>query len=255
VGVLEGKVALITGAARGQGAADVRLFAQEGAKVVITDVLDDLGQTLAEELGDAVIFQHLDVSKADQWGAAVSAALSTFGRLDILVNNAAIARLNMIENLTEQEYLAHVGVNQLGPWLGMRAARDALKASGGGAIVNVASTAGLQGFGGGTAYVSTKHALVGMTKAAAFEFAPLGVRVNVVCPGGMDTPMNDASVAMAKELGIDPNASFLKLPVGRIGQPEEIGRMVLFLASDAASYCYGGVYIVDGGQTTGFATS
>jgi 3alpha(or 20beta)-hydroxysteroid dehydrogenase len=184
---LEGKVALITGG--GQGEAEARRFVAEGARVVIADVLDDAGHRVAAELGDAARYQHLDVTNEDDWHTAVHATLAHFGRLDILVNNAAILKLVPIESCSLDDYRKEIDVNQVGCWLGMKSALAALKDAGGGSIVNVSSTAGMEGVAGGSAYVSSKFAVRGMTKAAALEFGRYGIPVNSVHPGGIDTVM------------------------------------------------------------------
>ncbi|WP_272545471.1 glucose 1-dehydrogenase [Burkholderia cepacia] len=244
---LEGKVALITGAARGQGEAEARRFVAEGARVVIADVLDDAGRRVAAELGDAARFQHLDVTSEAGWQAAVDATLAHFGRLDILVNNAAILKLVPIEACSLDDYRKVIDVNQVGCWLGMKSAVAALKEAGGGSIVNVSSTAGMEGVAGGSAYVSSKFAVRGMTKAAALEFGRYGIRVNSVHPGGIDTVM-----ARPPEFAdFDPSSIYSGLPIARIGKPEEVASLVLFLASNESAYCTGSEFIVDGGMLAG----
>ncbi|RQT44146.1 glucose 1-dehydrogenase [Burkholderia cepacia] len=244
---LEGKVALITGAARGQGEAEARRFVAEGARVVIADVLDDAGRRVAAELGAAARFQHLDVTSEAGWQAAVDATLAHFGRLDILVNNAAILKLVSIEACSLDDYRKVIDVNQVGCWLGMKSAVAALKEAGGGSIVNVSSTAGMEGVAGGSAYVSSKFAVRGMTKAAALEFGRYGIRVNSVHPGGIDTVM-----ARPPEFAdFDPSSIYSGLPIARIGKPGEVASLVLFLASDESAYCTGSEFIVDGGMLAG----
>lgn len=244
---LEGKVALITGGARGQGEAEARRFVQEGARVVIADVLDADGERVAAELGSAAMFQHLDVTQPDAWSAAVRATLARFGKLDVLVNNAGILMLAPLESCSLDAYRKVIEVNQVGTWLGMKSVLAAMKAAGGGAIVNVSSTAGMEGVATGTAYVSSKFAVRGMTKAAALELGQYGIRVNSVHPGGIDTVM-----ARPPELaGMDGGGIFRGLPIPRIGRPEEVANLVLFLASDESSYCTGAEFIVDGGMLAG----
>jgi 3alpha(or 20beta)-hydroxysteroid dehydrogenase len=237
-GKLAGKVALITGSAGGQGAAAARLFVAEGAQVVLTDVRDDGGESLAGELGEAATYQRLDVSDAGDWTAAVAHALAVFGRLDVLVNNAGINLTASLEETAEADFMRLVEVNQLGPWLGARAALPAMRLAGGGAIVNVGSIGSLTGLASKSAYLSTKWALRGLTQCLAAELGADGVRVNCVHPGG---------VATAMTAGVSADA-FERLPLPRLGRPEEIARAVLFLACDDSSYCTGSELVVDGGK-------
>lgn len=241
----DNKVVLVTGAARGQGEAEVRLFHAEGARVVIADVLDDEAARLAAELGEAALAVHLDVADAAQWAAAIEATLARFGRLDVLVNNAGILRWGRIEDMSLEEYLQVVGVNQTGCWLGMKAALPALKAAGGGAIVNISSVAGIQAIGGASAYTASKFAVRGMSKSAALEFGRYNIRVNSVHPGGIDTPM-------VQTPDRDLDEAYRQLPIARIGTPAEVARLVAFLASDEAAYCTGGEFAIDGGMMAGF---
>lgn len=244
---LEGKVGLITGAARGQGAAAARLFVAEGAKVMIADVLTQEGEQLAQELGEAAVFQKLDVTSQDDWTAAVAAATERFGKLDILVNNAGVLILKPIERTTLEEYLRVIQINQVGTWLGMKAVLSAMKAAGGGSIVNISSVSGMEGVAYGSAYSASKFAVRGMTKVAAIEYGPYNIRVNSVHPGGIDTPM-----ARPPEMaGFDSSDTYRSLPISRIGQPEEVAELVLFLASDKSSYCTGSEFIIDGGMLAG----
>ncbi len=244
---LEGRVALITGGARGQGEAEARLFAAEGARVVIADVLDEAGAKVAAELGDAARYQHLDVTDEAAWDEAVARTLEAFGRLDVLVNNAGIARAGPLETTSLADYMDVVQVNQVGVFLGMRAAVDPMRRAGGGSIVNISSNAGLEGVEGVVGYVASKWAVRGMTKTAALELGRYGIRVNSVHPGGVDTPML-AGPQLAK---VDKDAAFASQPLPRVGQPIEIARLVLFLASDESSYCTGGEFAADGGRMAG----
>jgi 3alpha(or 20beta)-hydroxysteroid dehydrogenase len=249
VGKLEGKVALITGAARGQGEAEARLFAVEGAKVVIGDVLDEPGKKVAESIGKAARYVHHDVASEESWKEAIGIALAEWGRLDVLVNNAGILHVAPVAQIVLADYMRLVNVNQVGCLLGMKHAIPAMAQSKGGSIINISSTAGLEGQPGIVAYVSTKWAIRGMTKSAAIECGPLGIRVNSIHPGGIDTDMGRGETKGFEQ--IDTQAVYKKLPLGRIGEPIEVARLALFLASDDASYCTGGEYTVDGGWMTG----
>lgn len=240
---LNGKVALVTGAARGMGAAEARLFAAEGAKVVLTDLLDAEGEAVAREIGRAACYLHHDVAREDHWAEAVRLAQDRFGGLDILVNNAGIYQPAPLETCSTELFERMWRVNQLGVFLGMRAAVPALRARGGGAIVNISSIAGLRGFPGALAYVGTKWAVRGMTKTAATELAPDRIRVNSVHPGLIDTPMIAANTA-------ETNAAVVAgTPLKRAGTSEEVAQLVLFLASEEASYITGAEVAIDGGWT------
>lgn len=247
-GRLNGRVALVTGGARGMGAAHARKLVEEGASVVVGDVRDDEGQVLVKELGDAAHYVHLDVTDESQWAAAVRAATEKYGGLHIVVNNAGIAFIDPVATMPVARYRQVIEVNQVGPFLGLQAAIPALVAAGGGSIINISSIDGLRGNPGMVAYVSSKHAVTGMTKVAALELGGLNIRVNSIHPGGVRTPMLDIP-----ELdGVDVDAMVGAMTaVGRIGRPEEISEMVAFLASDASSYCTGAEFIVDGGQMAG----
>ncbi len=244
---LIGKIALISGAARGQGAAEARAFVAEGAKVVLGDVLDDEGQVLAKELGDSAVFVHLDVTSESDWAGAVQAAVDTFGSLNVLVNNAGIMRLGPLDSQPTDDYRAVIEVNQFGCYFGMRAAVPALRAAGGGSIINTSSINGFIGLAGTTAYGASKFAVRGMTRTAALELGHDGIRVNAVCPGTIDTAM----VSSPEFEHVDKDAYFADQPVPRIGRPEEIAAMMIFLASDESSFCTGAEYVVDGGALAG----
>lgn len=249
-GRLAGKVALISGAARGMGAAEARRFAAEGACVVLGDVRVDLAREVADEIGaDAAAAIALDVRRPDSWADAVALAEDRFGALHVLVNNAGIAGAQKrFTDLTYEEYLETVEIDQHGVFLGMHAAAPAIARAGGGSIVNISSVNGQFGQAFGLPYCAAKFAVRGMTKVAALELGSSGIRVNSIHPGAVDTPMLDADVN-----GVDPKSMFPyhKLPAGRIGAPEDIANLALFLASDESAYCTGAEFTADGGQTTG----
>jgi len=247
MGLLDGKVALISGAARGQGAAEGRMFVEAGARVILGDVLDAEGEALAADIGEAARYRHLDVTNEDDWSAAVAEATTAFGRLDILINNAGIFRLAPMESVTLEEYRTVIDVNQVGVFLGMKAAVGAMKDAGGGSIVNISSIDGLVGSANSLAYVASKFAVRGMTKVAAIELGPAGIRVNSIHPGGIQTPM------ITEAVGDEAAAAIFKsVPLRRIGQPEEVAKMALWLASDESSYSTGSEFVIDGGWTAGF---
>lgn len=246
---LNGKVALITGAARGQGAAEARLFAQRGAKVVLCDILDSEGQAVAAEIGANAAYIRLDVTSEASWQAAVKAAVSKFGKLNVLVNNAGIVKVTDLADCPLDEYMQVIQVNQVGVFLGMKTVVPAMKQAGGGSIVNISSIDGLIGMTGGTAYCASKFAVRGMTKVAALELGKDGIRVNSIHPGGILTPMITGAGLDAQTAG----EIFGRVPLQRIGQPEEIATLAAYLASDDASYSTGSEFIADGGLTAGFA--
>ncbi|MDI3402949.1 SDR family NAD(P)-dependent oxidoreductase [Streptomyces cavernicola] len=237
---LDGTTVLITGAARGQGAAEARLCAEAGARVVVTDLLEEEGRAVAESLGGQGLFVRHDVSDAKSWADAVGAAVERFGRLDALVNNAALWRTASVEEETYDNFEALLKVNLLGPFLGIQAVVPALREAGGGSIVNISSTAGLTGLPGHAAYGSSKFGLRGLTRSSALDLAPYKIRVNSVHPGAIDTPMIAAATA---------GRDWSHLPAGRTGRPEEVGELVRFLVSDASSYITGAEFTVDGGMT------
>jgi len=246
---LEGKVALVTGAARGQGAAEARLFAAEGASVVLGDVLDDDGEAVAAELGDTAVYRHLDVTSESDWAAAVDTAVTKFGRLHVLVSNAGISPMpRPIVDTAPDEYRRVIEVNQVGAFLGVRAVAPAMVEAGGGSIVLISSVNGFVGAGGIAGYVTSKFALRGLAKVAALELGRDGVRVNSVHPGPIDTPM----VQPESWGGFDMRPALASSnPLGRIGQPEEVAELVCWLASDASAYCTGAEFVVDGGYLAG----
>ena len=247
MGRLDGKVALISGGARGQGASAGRRFVAEGARVAIGDILDDEGKALASELGDAGLYVHLDVTKEGDWIAAVAQTEQELGRLDVLLNNAGILAFGKLEESTLEDYMRIINVNQVGVFLGMKSVVPAMKRAGGGSIINISSVEGLRGLPRLTAYTASKFAVRGMTKAAAVELGRRGIRVNSVHPGFIDTPMTRAQGLQ----DVDVDKLFSSgVPLKRAGTPDDIVNMVLFLASDESSYCTGAEFIVDGGATS-----
>ena len=248
---LQEQVAIVTGAARGQGAAEARRLVAEGAYVVLADVLDEAGMAVANELGDRALYVHLDVRDAAQWDTAVQLTSERFGRLDILVNNAAILRFAPVAQMPEEQFRLVTDVNLMGPFLGMQAVIPKMQERGGGSIINVASVNGIAGSPMLGSYAASKHGLIGLSRSAAMELGPSGIRVNVVCPGGVDTPMvAEAAGSVGDDIA---NLMVPKIPMGRLSQPEELAGIVVFLASADASYCTGGVFVVDGGLTAGFS--
>jgi 3alpha(or 20beta)-hydroxysteroid dehydrogenase len=243
-GRLEGKIALITGASRGQGAAHAELFAAEGASVILCDVLDDSGEATARRIaaagGDAT-YVHLDVGLADEWRNAVALAGKRFGRLDILVGNAGIAVRESVLDTSDEAWERAIAVNQRGIFLGMRHCIPTMIRSGGGSVVNVSSVLGVSGGPGYAAYQASKHAVIGLTRSAAHTYGPDKVRVNVVCPGLVLTPMSAQNPEESQRALID------RVPLRRGADPMELARVVLFLASDDASYVTGAQVTVDGG--------
>lgn len=239
-GRLAGKVALITGAARGQGAAHGRVLAAAGARVVLGDILDDEGRQLAAEIGDAALYVRLDVTSTSDWATAVSVATEQFGHLDILVNNAGVGFSATAEDTTPADWNRVLDINLTGPWSGIQAALPALKKAGGGSIINISSVDGLMGMPTLHAYVASKFALRGISKSLAAELGQYRIRVNSVHPGYVDTPM-------VRDMGMLPEHMFI--PLQRGARPEEISYLVLFLASDESAFVTGAEYVIDGGQT------
>lgn len=239
---LEGKVAIITGAAQGMGAAHARLFVENGAKVVITDLNEEKGHALAKELGDNARFVTHNVTNEEDWKTVVAKTEEAFGPADILVNNAGITMAKNMLDVTVEEYKRIVDINQVSVFIGMKEVAPSMAKNGGGSIVNISSMNGL--VAGAIGYTDTKFAVRGMTKAAAINLAPMGIRVNSVHPGVIATPMvvqEDTKAAVEE---------FSKhIPLKRVAQPEEVSNLVLYLASDESSYSTGSEFVIDGGMT------
>ncbi|WP_341926239.1 SDR family oxidoreductase [Nocardioides psychrotolerans] len=248
MGRVDGKVALISGGARNIGGASARLLVAEGAKVVIGDLLDEEGAALADELcaahgSDAARYVHLDVTSDADWRSAVALTVAEHGRLDVLFNNAGIFNGGMLQRYQQELWQQMLDVNLTGPFLGTRAAADAMIASGGGSIINTSSIEGLRGTPWAHGYVASKWGLTGLTKSTALELAPHGIRVNSLHPGRISTPATDA-------MPVD----LIPIPLGRPGLPEEVAAFVLFLASDESSFATGAEFVVDGGTVTAIPT-
>jgi len=244
---LTGKNAIVTGGARGLGESTVRRFVEEGAKVVIGDILDDEGEALASELGSAATFVHMDVSEQADWNAAITAA-QAHGPLNVLVNNAAIVLMKAITDTSDEDYMRVFRVNQLGTFLGIRSVVEPMKAAGTASIINVSSIDGLHSAAGLSAYSSTKWAIRGLTKNAAIELGQHGIRVNSVHPGGMYTAMGGAGALSEEQLN---ETVYKKFPIPRVGQPGEVAEVIVFLATDEGSYCTGSEFVADGGWFAG----
>jgi 3alpha(or 20beta)-hydroxysteroid dehydrogenase len=246
---LTGMVAIVTGAARGQGEAEARQFVAEGARVVLGDVLDEATAAVAADLGDAACAIRLDVTREDDWRAAVDLATARFGHLDVLVSNAGISPApRPIARTPVDEYRRVIEINQIGMFTGVHVAAPVIAATGGGSIVLVSSVNGFVGAGGIAGYVSSKFAVRGLAKVAALELGRQGIRVNSVHPGPVDTPM----IQPEAWGGFDMRPSLAAtMPLGRVGRPEEIAELVTWLASDASSYCTGAEFVADGGYLAG----
>ena len=243
---LAGKVAIITGAARGQGEAEARRFVAEGASVLLTDVLDAEGEAVAAELGEAAAYRHVDVSSEDDWLAALADVEGRFGSVTVLVNNAGILDFSALQKQDVEKFRRVLDVNVVGVMLGMKTVIPSMRTAGTGSIINISSNGGIWGLPFVGAYVASKWAVRGLSKTGALELGKYGIRVNSLHPGGVDTPMTRVP-------GQEPNDSgFAKgLPLGRFGHVDEIANVVAFLASDEASYVTGAEWSVDGGATAG----
>ena len=242
MGRLEGKTALISGGARGQGAAEATLFAEEGANVVLTDVLDEDGERTADAIG--ADYLHHDVTSEAEWAAAVAHAIDLHGGIDVLVNNAGIYIETSLIGGDLDQYRRVIEVNQIGVFLGMREVAPVMIERGGGSIINISSVAGMRAGGGSFAYSASKWAVRGMTRSAAVRLGPHGIRVNSIHPGVIDTPMLGVT-RMATPGNMEELLG--RVPLGRIGQPEEVAKLALFLASDDSAYSTGSEFVVDGG--------
>lgn len=238
-GRLDGKVAIITGGARGQGAAEAERFVAEGARVYVTDVLDADGEATAARLGDAATFLHHDVTSEDDWRGVAAGVKEEQGRIDVLVNNAGIFRIQPLLDTSLDEWNTMIAINQTGVFLGLREVGRIMRDQGSGSIVNISSVAGLGGVGAAHAYAATKWAVRGMSKSAALELAADGVRVNSVHPGIIETAMLDEFGELLPRVREG-------IPMGRTAGADEVANLVLFLASDEAAYCSGHEYVVDG---------
>lgn len=244
---LQNKVAVITGGARGMGAATSKLFVAEGAKVVIADVLDKEGEALAQELAGKAIFVHHDVTDEDSWRNVIAAAQKHFGAIDVLVNNAGILLFKSILQTSKQEYERVLDVNLVGSFLGVKIVGEHMIANGGGSIVNISSVDGMKGANSLAAYSSSKWGVRGLTRVAAMEFGHRGVRVNSIHPGGINTVMANPNAVDRSEI----DKQYGHVPLQRAADSEEVARVSLFLASDDASYMTGAELAVDGGMLTG----
>ncbi len=239
---LQGKVALISGGARGMGEAHARAMVAQGASVVLGDVLDHEGRLVADDLGTAATYVHLDVTDRGDWARAVATAIDLYGHLDVLVNNAGIVNFGSLEDYTQDQWDEILAVNVTGAFNGISIARNALCAGAPSSIINISSIAGLKGYGGLVGYTTSKFALRGLTKAVALELAHEGVRCNSVHPGVVDTPMI-AGAAVDQSL----------VAMHRVGRPEELADLVVFLASDESSFSTGSEFVADGGEMAGIA--
>ena len=243
---LEGKVAIVSGAARGMGAAEARIFAREGAKIVIGDLLEEEGMRVASEIGEAggdALFVRLDVTDEASWRSAVTATVERFGKVDILVNNAAILRVQRLLETTEEIWDEVMDVNVKGTFLGAKAVIPEMRKAGGGSIINISSGAGITGSQRNTAYHASKGAVRIFTKSAAIQYAGENIRVNSVHPGPIDTDM------LASSLSTENARRPEDVPLGRAGRPEEVAYGVLYLASDESSFVTGSEVVIDGGRT------
>jgi 3alpha(or 20beta)-hydroxysteroid dehydrogenase len=251
MGRLDGKVALITGGARGMGKSHARHFIAEGAKVVLGDVLDDKGKQLAAELGEENCrYVHHDVTSEAEWAAAVAATTGAFGTINVLVNNAGVLAHKKIADMTLAEFRKVIDVNLIGEWLGVKTVIDPMTKAGGGSIINISSVEGFTGAAGMSAYSASKFGIRGITRSAAQELGKLGIRVNSVHPGGIMTTMTATAFESFTEIS-DGEGFMRSLPIARFAKSSEVSPLVVYLASDESSYCTGSEFVVDGGMLSG----
>lgn len=241
MGKLDGRTALITGGARGMGAAHARLMASEGATVAVADILDDEGTALAKEIGGS--YHRLDVTDENAWAEVVKKVHDDHGPISILINNAGVAGFSPIATAETEEWNRVIAINLTGPFFGMRAVTESMTEAGDGVIINVSSTAGLQGYSNLSAYVASKWGLRGLTKAAALDLGPNGIRVVSIHPGPIRTAMTE---------GMEDSGMTDAQAISRFGEPEEVAKLALFLAADA-TYSTGTEFVIDGGATVGQA--
>jgi 3alpha(or 20beta)-hydroxysteroid dehydrogenase len=246
MGKLDGKVAIITGAASGMGVRHAERFVAEGAKVVLADIAEEAGQKLAEKLGPNAKFYKLNVANADEWFEVVKFTEAAFGPINVLVNNAGIGIFKLMNDLTEAEFRKTMDVNTFSVFFSLKAVVPSMKKAGGGSIINISSVDGLRGAATAMAYCASKFAVNGITRSAALELATTGIRVNTVHPGVIKTPMAEqgeiADIIAELEKGI---------PMKRAGTTDEVSNLVIFLASDDSTYCTGAEFLIDGGMITG----
>ena len=249
MGRLAGKVALLTGAAQGQGAAEAWRFAEEGARVVVTDVLADGARDVAAAIGDEAVAVTLDVTEPDDWDAAVRRAVDAFGHIDVLVNNAGIGiPPRALEEVALADHRRTMAVNLDGVLFGMRAVVPVMRDGSGGSIVNISSIDGIVGVAGMTSYAASKFAVTGLTRSAALELGRFGIRVNSIHPGVIASPMVEQAPPEVRER---LDRLMAQQPIPRMGTPEEVAHLAVFLASDESSYCTGAQFVIDGGHIAG----